>query len=382
MPARFEFATAGRILFGPGTLRDFQPATFGKRAFICGGRSHKRLAPLLEVLTKAGVEHAEFEVATEPTLELVSSAVEAARAHQPDFIIGMGGGSVIDAAKATAALLNNPGPILDYLEVIGQGKPLTQAPVPMVAIPTTAGAGAEVTRNAVITSHQHQVKVSLRSPLMLPRLAIVDPELTLDLPPELTASTGMDALTQLIEPYVSARANPMTDLICISGIHLAALALPLAYKNPADLAARSDMSLASLYGGMALANAGLGAVHGFAAAIGGMFHAPHGAICARLLEPVMRANIDAVKKAQPKTLHRYTHIGQLLARKPDATAEQGVACVHDLCASLKIPHLGAYGISEKHLEEICARASAASSMKANPVTLPIPVLRGILTEAL
>jgi alcohol dehydrogenase class IV len=381
MPARFEFATAGRILFGPGALRDFQPATFGKRAFICGGRSHKRLTPLLEVLTKAGVEHAEFEVATEPTLELVSSAVEAARAHQPDFIIGMGGGSVIDAAKATAALLNNPGPILDYLEVIGQGKPLTQAPVPMVAIPTTAGAGAEVTRNAVITSHQHQVKVSLRSPLMLPRLAIVDPELTLDLPAELTASTGMDALTQLIEPYVSARANPMTDLICVSGIHGAARALPLAYKNPGDLPARTQMSLASLYGGMALANAGLGAVHGFAAAIGGMFQAPHGAVCARLLEPVMRANIEAVKKV-PRILERYTHTAQLLIGNLHVKATDGASWVHDLCASLKIPRLGAYGISEKHLEEICARASAASSMKANPVTLPIPVLRGILSEAL
>src|SRR5205085_90037 len=216
-------------------LRDFQPATFGKRAFICGGRSRKRLGPLLELLNKAGIAHSGFEVPTEPTLELISSAVETARSFQPNFLIGIGGGSVIDAAKATAALVSNSGPILDYLEVIGRGKPLANAPLPMIAIPTTAGAGAEVTRNAVITSPQHQVKVSLRSPLMLPRLAIVDPELTLDLPPELTASTGMDALTQLIEPYVSARANPMTDLICVSGIGAAARALPIAYNNPGDL---------------------------------------------------------------------------------------------------------------------------------------------------
>jgi len=251
----------------------------------------------------------------------------------------------------------------------------------MIAIPTTAGAGAEVTRNAVITSPQHLVKVSLRSPLMLPRLALVDPELTLDLPPELTASTGMDALTQLIEPYVSARANPMTDLICVSGIHAAARALPLAYHNPGDLPARTQMSLASLYGGMALANAGLGAVHGFAAAIGGMFQAPHGAVCARLLEPVMRANIEAVKKV-PRILERYTHTAQLLIGNLHVKAIDGASWVHDLCSTLQIPRLGAYGISEKDLHEICTKAAASSSMKANPVPLPLPLLREILSAAL
>jgi len=258
--------------------------------------------------------------------------------------------------------------------------PLEQPPLAFIAIPTTAGAGAEVTRNAVLASPLQKVKVSLRSPLMLPKLAVVDPELTLSLPPTLTASTGMDALTQLIEPYVSLRANPMTDLLCVDGIPRIATALEKVCRSPADLAARTEMSLASLYGGMALANAGLGAVHGFAAAIGGMFTAPHGAVCASLLAPVMAANIDALQTAE--TRQRYAHVAQMLTGTTAASAEEGVGFVRELCNALKIPGLREYGLAETDLDEICAKARNASSMKANPSELPNEVLREILLEAL
>jgi alcohol dehydrogenase class IV len=229
-------------------------------------------------------------------------------------VIGLGGGSVLDAAKAIAALMTNGGHPLDYLEVVGRGQALRVPAAAMIAIPTTAGTGTEVTRNAVLGSPEHHVKVSLRSPLMLPRLALVDPELTYDLPPALTASTGLDALTQLLEPFVSHQGNPMTDALCREGLRRAAQALPRVFANGQDRAAREDMALASLFGGLALANAKLGAVHGLAAPIGGMFPAPHGAVCAALLPHVMAINVRALRDRQPdaEALRRYDQAAQLL----------------------------------------------------------------------
>jgi alcohol dehydrogenase class IV len=229
-----------------------------------------------------GITGESFPIHGEPTVDLVRHGTRLARDTGCDLVIALGGGSAIDAGKAIAALLANGGDPLDYLEVVGQAKPLSRPSAPFIAIPTTAGTGSEVTRNAVLASPEDGVKASLRSPHMLPALAVVDPELTLDLPQALTASTGLDALTQLIEPYVSNRANPMTDLYCVEGLRVAASALRRAWRDGHDLAARTDMSFASLLGGLALANAGLGAVHGFAAPLGGMFDAPHGALCATL----------------------------------------------------------------------------------------------------
>ena len=182
-----------------------------------------------------------------------------------ELLIAIGGGSVIDAGKAIAALASNPGDVLDYLEVVGKGQALTNAPFPMIAVPTTAGTGSEVTRNAVLGSQEHGVKASMRSPMMLPRVAIVDPQLAVGLPPAITASTGLDALTQLIEPYVSSKANPLTDAFCLDGLRAIKGSLLRAFANGGDAAARAGMSYASLLGGLALANAGLGVVHGFAA---------------------------------------------------------------------------------------------------------------------
>lgn len=360
MSVRFEFATANRIIFGAGALKEAGPiaAATGARALVVTGSNISRAAPLLKILT---IPCATFSVSGEPTLNIVAKGVEHARAERCDVVIGFGGGSALDAAKAIAALCANSGDIFNYLEVIGKGQPLANPPLPVIAIPTTAGTGAEVTRNAVLRSPEHEMKVSLRSPLMLPKAAIVDPELTCDLPPALTASTGLDALTQLIEPYVSNRANPMTDAICREGLARATRSLRRAFDDAHDKSAREDMAVASLLGGLALANAGLGAVHGFAAAIGGMFAAPHGAVCAALLPEVMEANRRAIK--------RYDEI-------------VSTDWVRELREHLEIPKLRAYGITEKDIPALCEKAAAASSMKANPVVLSQKELESILLQAI
>lgn len=383
---RFEFATATRVLFGPGTFREVAPLAkeLGSCALIVTGRSGERAQPLVDSLKAAGLRCASFAIAGEPTIEHVVAGVEAARRFGCDFVIAFGGGSAIDGAKAIAAMLTNPGELLDYLEVVGRGKPIPQAPAPWVAIPTTAGTGAEVTRNAVLASPFHKVKASLRSPLMLARAAVVDPELTLQLPLSVTASTGLDALTQLIEPYVCVRANPLTDGLCVEGMKRAARSLRRAFENGADAAAREDLSLASLFSGMTLANAGLGAVHGFAAPIGGMFPAPHGAVCAALLPVVMEVNLRALcqRTPQAEALGRYDEVARLLTGRPQAGAEDGVQWVCELCAALSIPPLRAYGVTLEHVPVVCEKAAAASSMKANPIPLTNEELREILQRSI
>ena len=377
---RFDFATAGRILLGEGTLREVAPAAraMGSRALLVTGRS-RRHADALAGELHAGI----FAVDGEPTLDVVRQGVAVARKSGCDMVVAIGGGSAIDAGKAIAALLANSGEPLDYLEIVGKGQPLAEPSVPFIAVPTTAGTGSEVTRNAVLASPGDHVKASLRSPWMLPRLAVVDPELTYDLPPEVTASTGLDALTQLIEPYVSIRANAMTDMYCLEGIRRAARSLARAYEDGRDSAARADMSLASLLGGLSLANAGLGAVHGFAAPVGGMFPAPHGAVCAALLPWVMEANIRALRARAPESepLRRYQAVAAILTGRPDARAELGVEWVAELCERLAIAPLSTYGVTEAHFDALVEAARRASSMKGNPIVLETAELRGILSLA-
>jgi alcohol dehydrogenase class IV len=383
---RFEFATATRILFGPGALREVGAAArgLGRHAFVVTGRSGRHSEQLLDLLAAEGIAITTFAVAGEPTIDAVIAATDEARRSRCDLVIGLGGGSPIDAAKAVSALLTNPGDPLDYLEVVGRGLPLTKPAAPCITIPTTAGAGAEVTRNAVLASSAHRVKVSLRSPLMLPRLALVDPELTMDLPPALTASTGLDALTQLIEPYVSLRASPLSDGFCTEGIRRVARALRPAFHDGANAAAREDMALASLMGGLALANAGLGAVHGFAAPIGGMFCAPHGAVCAALLPLVMEANLQVARQqaVAGDLCARYADVARLLTGDPSATPEDGVRWVRGLVADLRIPPLCTYGITSESVPALVEKAARASSMKANPLPLTPDELKAILQAAL
>jgi alcohol dehydrogenase class IV len=325
-----------------------------------------------------------FPVTGEPEVEMVRQGVALARREAIDIIIGFGGGSAIDAGKAVAAMLGNPGDLFDYLEIIGRGKALGNTSAPFIAIPTTAGTGSELTRNAVLASPEHRVKVSLRGLGMLPKVALVDPELTYGLPPAVTASTGLDALTQLIEPYTSCRANPMVDALCVEGLRRVARSLRTACAVKVDPAARGDMALASLFGGLALANAGLGAVHGFAGPIGGRFDAPHGAVCAALLPFVMEANLRALRARQPadSSLRRYGDIARILTGDPAAEAEQGLAWVRDLVADLRIPSLAAYGLVAAHVDELVGKAAKASSMKANPIVLSPEELAGILRRAI
>jgi alcohol dehydrogenase class IV len=379
MPLAFEFATAARILFGEGKLSEVPAAAraFGRRALLVTGASSHRAEPLRAALAAAGVSTVLFPVPTEPTLELIRSAP-----RDCEFVVAFGGGSALDAGKALAAFLTNPGDPLDYLEVIGRGLPLAVPAAPCIAIPTTAGTGSEVTRNAVLASPEHRVKASLRSASMLPRMAVVDPALTYDLNRAITASTGLDALTQLIEPYVGIKANSMTDQFCITGIRAAAEALPRVCRNGGDREARGQMAWASLLGGMALANAGLGAVHGFAAPLGGMWPAPHGAVCAALLPHAMEVNVRAVRARAPEKLARFDEVARLLTGQPHATADDGVKWLAALVENLEIPRLRTYGVTEAALPDLVAKAAQASSMKGNPIVLTPNELQEIVSLAL
>lgn len=382
---RFEFATAARIVFGAGSIASLPGIVreFGERALIVSGRSAERCAPAAEAMAAAGIEVSLFGIEGEPTVDAVRWGAQAARVSA-EVVIGFGGGSAIDGGKAIAALAANGGDVLDYLEVVGQGKPLEQAPLPFIAVPTTAGTGSEVTRNAVLGSPEHGVKASLRSPRMLAKAAIVDPDLTMDLPPAITASTGLDALTQLIEPYVSARANAMVDLFCLEGMRRVAGSLRRAFREGGDREAREAMSFASLLGGLSLANAGLGVVHGFAAPVGGMFEAPHGAVCAALLPQGMEMNVRALSERSPDAaaLRRYREIARVLTGNAGANAADGVTWVRGLCAELGIPRLGAYGITAAHVPDLVEKAAQASSMKANPIVLTSGELTEVLERSL
>jgi alcohol dehydrogenase class IV len=384
--ARFEFATAQRIVFGAGTRSELPAlaAGFGRRVFCVCGANPQRHAALLAALKSAAEVVEVFAVAGEPTVSLAEEGVRRLRASGCTVVVGIGGGSAIDAGKAIAALAANPGEALDYLEIVGRGKMLPCAPLPFVAVPTTAGTGAEATRNAVLSVPAAHVKVSLRSAAMLPRVALVDPELALGLPAAVTAATGMDALTQLIEPYLSCRANPMTDALCRDGIRRVARALPRACAEPGDLAARSDLVLGALYSGMALANAGLGAVHGFAGPLGGAFAAPHGAVCAALLGPVLHANLVALRARAPghPALARMMEVACWLTSDSAATADDAARFCTELSRRLAIPGLGAWGVGRADVPGLVEKAAAASSMKGNPLPLTPAELTATLEAAL
>ena len=379
----FEFATAGRIMAGPGRAQELPEvlAGLGSRVLVVTGADPARHGGLLAGL---GLAAAVFPVAAEPTVELAQAAVGAARRHGADVIAAIGGGSVIDTGKAVAMLLGNGGDPLDYLEVIGSGRKITQPSVPCVAVPTTAGTGAEVTANAVLASPAHGLKASLRSPLMIPRVALVDPELTVSCPPRVTAASGLDALTQCLEPFVSVRANPLTDGLAREGLRRAAAGLRAAYADGNDLGARADMAMCSLLGGIALANAKLGAVHGLAGVIGGTADVPHGRACAALLAPVMEANVRALRSGQPgaSALDRYSEAVRLLTGSPAASIDDGLAWIRETVSLLAVPGLAEFGVGPQHADDVAAKAARSSSMRGNPVALTHRDLCAIVLQAL
>jgi alcohol dehydrogenase class IV len=370
---RFEFATATRIVFGPGVLAEIGEivAGLGSRALLVTGRTPERAEAARERLGAAGVASAAFSVMGEPTVGDVRRGADVARSEGADVVVACGGGSAIDAGKAIAALLGNGGDPLSYLEVVGRGQPLTKPSLPFIAIPTTAGTGSEVTRNAVLASTEHRVKVSLRSPLMLPRAALVDPDLLRGLPPHVVAASGLDAFAQLVEPFLSVRANPPVDALCREGLVRSARSLRRAFEGDSSEAVRVDLALASLFGGLALANAGLGAVHGFAAPVGGMFDAPHGAACAALLPAVLRVNLEALSRRRPQSpaLARYREIAAIVTGRTEADAEDAVVWTESLLRALAIPGLSRWGATEADIGPLVAKARAASSMKGNPIEL-------------
>jgi alcohol dehydrogenase class IV len=382
----FKFATASRIIFGRGksqNLGDFI-SEFGDRALLVTGSTPDRFTTTLASLKKAHIAFEIFKVVSEPSVELILNGLNYAKEIGCEMVIAIGGGSVIDGGKAIAALVVNEGNPMDYLEVIGKGQPLKYPSLPFIAVPTTAGTGSEVTQNAVLTSREHRVKISLRSPSMLPRIALVDPELTCSLSPELTASTGMDAFTQVLEPFVSKMSNPFTDLFCIEGMKRVSRSLVKAFDYGDDLDAREDMAFASLMGGLALANAKLGAVHGFAGPLGGMIPGPHGAICARLLPFVIETNIRAMRRRAPadQAIERYQEIARILTRRESATSSDGVNWVKELSNRLGIRALRDFGLEKKDIPIAIEKASRSSSMKGNPIALTKAELEEILLEAM
>ena len=384
MGLNFQFATASQIIFGrnsaekiPGLLN-----SLGKSVMLVTGKSSDRALPLLQPLSdKSHVTV--FEIPSEPTTGLINQGIELARKINCDVVIGIGGGSAIDSAKAIAALVPNNGNLLDFLEVIGKGKQLEQRPLPCIAVPTTSGTGAEATKNSVIKSEEHQVKVSLRSDLMYPSLASVDPVLAVTMPPEITASTGVDALTHLLETFVSNQSNAFVDQFCRDGMHRVARSLLKANKNGNDIAAREDMAMAGLLGGIALANVKLGAVHGFAGPMGGVLPAPHGAVCACLLPAVMEVNIEALSESnEVKMLQKYDEVAKIITGKNSAVAKDGVDWVRNLIHDLQIPKLSKYGLGTAGFNDLVQKAKKASSMKGNAVLLNDNQLHLILEQSI
>ncbi len=383
----FELATATKIVFGDGCIARL-PALAAElggpaaRVLLVTGRS---VSPeLVASLGRAGLAITRLVAQGEPTTNAAREGTALAREEACTLVIAIGGGSVIDLGKAIAALAPNAGDPLDYLEVIGRGLPLAAAPLPFIAVPTTAGTGAEVTKNAVLADPVSRVKVSLRSDAMLPRVALLDPELTWSMPKAVTASTGLDAITQVIEPFVSNAASPVTDALCRDAIARGARAIRRAFESGEDREARSDMALTSLFGGIALANAKLGAVHGFAGPIGGTFESPHGAVCARLLPLVMEANVRALRARSPGSpiLERYHEVARLVTGDPRALADDGIRWAAELADDLGIPSLSRYGMKEEHVTLLASKSARASSMKGNPIVLTEEELEEILRRAL
>jgi alcohol dehydrogenase class IV len=383
---KFEFMTASRIIVERGGLKQVGKLakSFGERVLLVGRLASDDTKKAIEYLNNEGCVVTEVNVKGEPSVDSINEILALSKANQCEVVVAIGGGSVLDSGKTIAALMTNTNDIMDYLEVIGNGVPVSKKSLPFIAVPTTSGTGAEATKNATILSAAHKVKVSIRSPYMLPDVVLLDAQLTVSVPKDVTASTGLDALTQVLEPYVSKMANPITDAFAKEGLTRAARSLKKAYDQGDDIDAREDMAIASLFGGISLANAKLGAVHGFAGVLGGMFPIPHGVVCARLLPFVTRKNIEVLnaRDSLNPAVKRYEDVAKILTDNPSAKAMDGVAWLEDLCKHLDVAPLRAFGVKEEHFEEIINKSMNASSMKGNPIDLTFEELKDILQQAL
>jgi len=376
----FAFLTAGEIHFGRGVAGEAvaRALGFGARVLVVHGANVTRAEWLLDGLREAGAEVVGFACGQEPDVALIEAGVEAARGHGAQVVVSLGGGAVIDAGKAIAALVPAKRPMLDHLEVVGRGLPLETDPLPFIALPTTAGTGAEVTKNAVIGVPEAGRKVSLRDARMLPDVALVDPGLTDAVPKAVTLASGLDAVSQVIEPYVSSKANRMTDALCRAAIAPGLRALRQLVDEGEDKAARDEMAWCSLSGGLALANAGLGAVHGLAGPIGGVSPAPHGAVCGRLLPFVLEEN---ARRAEGVTAVRLGEVRGWIAEALDGAPDEAPTTLEAWARDAGLPGLQAMGLAPEQFGAVAEAAAASSSMKGNPVALDVACLHEILQSA-
>jgi alcohol dehydrogenase class IV len=387
MSVRFDVAAPADIRFGAGRVAEV-PASLAdlgvRRTLVITGATPGRADAVRTGLQEAGIESYVYPISGEPSVDVVRAGVAALSSAGCDGVLGYGGGSALDSAKAIAALAASGSGPLDHLEVIGAGQPLTGPAFPCVAVPTTAGTGSEVTRNAVLSAGE--TKASLRSPELLPRVAIVDPDLLLGLAPSVIASGGLDALSQVIEPFLSARANPFTDALAREGIQRSVRSLRRASEQgmDADPQIRDDLALASLFGGLCLANSGLGAIHGFAAGLGARLKAPHGALCGALLPATFQVNYEALSRRKPNhpALDRISEVAQMLIGRRTARPEAAVEWLVDLKDALGVPGLAHYGIVESQIPVLVDAGRKASSMRGNPITLTDEELTSILIRSL
>jgi alcohol dehydrogenase class IV len=360
----FTFRAPQEVHFGKGEVRKLPDivARFGRRPFLVTG-SRGTVAAISDAVR--------WSVHGEPEIATADEGAKLCRDAGCDVVIAIGGGSVLDTAKAAAVLATNGGEALDYLEGVGRGRFLERPSLPLIAVPTTAGSGSEATRNAVLRVPDLKVKRSLRSEFMIPRVAVIDPELCETCPLPVAASAGLDALTHLIEAYVSNGAQPTTDALALKGIVLAARGLASLSRGTTDY---ESMSLASFWGGIVLANAGLGAVHGLVAPLGGRLCVPHGMGCACLLTATMRTNRDALRhrNSQSPVLARYAEVDAALRDVPD---------LDRLRIDLGVPSLAEFGLSPQEFAGIIA-ASRVGSMNYNPITLTDSELERILQESM
>jgi alcohol dehydrogenase class IV len=383
---QFDLAVPADVRFGAGRVSEVPQALASLGAshvLVVTGRSTWRADGVRAALSEAGISTVSFGVAIEPSIDLVRAAMSQVVEAGCDAVLGYGGGSALDVAKAAAVLATADADPLEHLEVIGAGRPIVRPGLPCVAVPTTAGTGSEVTRNSVLSGGG--VKASLRSPLLLPKVAVVDPDLLVGLPGPTIAASGMDALAQLIEPLLSRRANPFSDALARDGIRRSARSLRQAYENGMDdPAVREDLALASLLSGMCLANSGLGAVHGIAAAAGARLSAPHGAVCAAVLAATVEVNLRALRDRAPEhpALPRLAEVATLLTGQPGATPEDAISWLRELTTALSIPGLGSYGLDRAGVPALVSAAQQASSMRGNPIELDDAEVSEILSRSL
>lgn len=378
----FSFSSPQTIHFGRGQSQQAASIAkgFGETVLIIYGSNAKRAEWLVTLCNNAGLSVKTISCQNEPSLPDIERALAGLQGFRPAVVIGLGGGSVIDMAKALAALIPSTGPALSYLEVVGDGRPLDAPPIPMIALPTTAGTGAEVTKNAVISVPEHGLKVSLRDPRMIPQIAIVDADLMQGAPQRVTLAAGLDAVTQVIEPYLSIKSNPMTDAICRAAIPVALRELRHVVENDAP-DAWDAMAWVSTCGGLALANAGLGAVHGFAGVIGGKTNAPHGEICGTLLPAVLESHLRQAEKHTDIHDRLTWVLGHIDTNFATGRQGGGLAELRQWSTTLGLRSLKDLGLSSCDYGAVADAAVTASSMKGNPFSLTHVDLIEILRAA-